>query len=1587
MQTLFVKLLEMGLAASWAVLAVLVLRALLKKAPRWTVCLLWALVALRLVCPFQIESPLSLVPDTEEVTQHVLQMRSEPAAPTPEAAPEAVGTALPDTQRPAGTATSQAPAETWQAPPASAQATDSGIQSSNTMSGAPVQGAQSAPAAAEQAKKTGFSAIGAWVWLAGFAAMLIYTLTSWLALRRRVRASIPLHGKFRLCDEIDTPFILGMLRPRVYLPSGMSEEQSACVAAHEAMHLRRGDHIWKPLGFLLLSVYWFHPLVWLSYILFCRDVELACDEAVARHLDLEGKKAYSNALLACSMPRPRVAACPLAFGEAVVRQRIRHVLNYKKPAFWIVALALLAAAVTAVCFLTAPAERPPELSQIELAEARVTDLRPDTPQSFSLTQAQLDQLQTRLRTLKTGRKDDDLNGMTPFYTLTVQAADGTEFSLAGYNDDRLTGLIGASHVWRIDDMAFCDYLAELCADGPASGAAEQARVPLTPEELARAAQVFNWAYSAEGMEDTAVLQSSCFVQITYDDVLELDLKEFLAYFAVDDAQVTQAQYDALKQAGMLSEGTDDEKQPLRRIPAAEVARTLRAYAGIGLEELTDFQTRRTELCYLEQYDAFFLSGSRTPDGFNPDSGYVLGDEAVLRGSMGISGERRVMRLAREGEGWCIRSFLPDEETAALTQDEIDRVNAAFALTQSAADGSLVVNPLCCFLTAAYDDVRRMPLAQFLRYLPDSEDDVTEAEFEALRAAGYLPEEWQSPAAMPVPLHRYPAADVDALLQAYAGVALEDMEDYRHPFSGYAYLSGYDAFYTTTSDFGLATFTCTAGTYSSTTAVLYGTPDHTGAQMVLTLRREGGSWYIHSFLSDSALQLTFNQVPLSGTISFDRLLALAGAEPHVIYDQPEIQSDRYRVVEFPDGSQAGGWMADDGTLRSVNAFYWKLTDGVDACGVTGGMNYLDAAALFTRDETTHTEADSRSPDITREILYGSVGYMQPYCYVEYAAGVPQSLVVSNGSAKMTFWITDEAVAAVGYQLPEEPMALPLTELAQRRRAGSLWNDADLTELLSGLELAFSDLYFSGAADFDSSELYLLFQLLSSADERESYFHPDDGQYHFTGAFIRSVLDRWLTDYRFDITQCAHYDAAADAVVTPVSGGFGGGFGFRMLGRSLDGSLCTILGERVDGDGKTVVRKAYILEFYDGGVYLRGARPATDEENALPREAFTGEALYDTIYAAEVATQPFFVFDDPDTLSSQNLYRLFLAWSSRDEQLACKNDSDGMLHFSEAFIRSVLDRHLRHYRLDLSQAVVYPEASYYDAAENEIVTQDLQGGGGFDSDLLSVQVDGSVITYILGFPVSDVEQKLNTGRAYSAYKEYRLEFSDGNIYILSVRPAALTQKDVLLVLQSANGDPSADLVRQFWLYSRAHPWMLGFMPEFSENPAEDWDRMTMQLYWCWLESHSVEMAMTKQDFSSCATELYGWQAATYTDHSSEYLIWNGADEAYRPAAGDTVPNGYYQLRSLDFHSDGTFTAVFDGVHFIEGELGEEYASVSDNMRVLYDMGGMALSSQPQEFAKLVYEAMRSGSLTPDETLRVRMRLQGGLEPFVYLSCSRE
>ena len=295
MSALFLTILHMSVCASWLVLAVLLLRLCLRRAPKWFNVLLWGIVAVRLIFPFSVESPLSLLPHTEAIRPAITTVQTQPAQISSAAA--AGGSA--------------APAQSW-------------------------------------------LSILAWVWLAGAAALLLYTMVSTLRLRHRVREAVRLRGNIYQSERIDSPFVLGTIRPRIYLPYRMDSRDRQHVIAHEQAHLRRGDHLWKPLGFLLLAVYWYNPLVWAAYILFCRDMELACDERVIRDMAAEERATYSQALLDCSRGRHWVAACPLAFGEVGVKTRVKAVLWYKKPAFWAVLGAVVVCAVVAVCFLTNP---------------------------------------------------------------------------------------------------------------------------------------------------------------------------------------------------------------------------------------------------------------------------------------------------------------------------------------------------------------------------------------------------------------------------------------------------------------------------------------------------------------------------------------------------------------------------------------------------------------------------------------------------------------------------------------------------------------------------------------------------------------------------------------------------------------------------------------------------------------------------------------------------------------------------------------------------------------------------------------------------------------------------------------------------------------------------------------------------------------------------------------------------------------------------------------------------------------------------------------------------------------------------------
>lgn len=310
MDDVFLKLVNLSISASWLILAVLVLRVVLKKAPKWVMPLLWGVVALRLVCLFSIESALSLIPSAETIPSEIVTETREPVLYEQATLDIVTNPTLPSAAEvPVGVSRQQAQV-------------DFNIYSI--------------------------------LWLAGMAALLVHALVSAGRLKRKLATAILLRDNIYESEFVDSPFVFGVVKPNIYLPMRMDEGTAAYVIAHERAHLARRDHWWKVLGYLVLALHWFNPLVWVAYILFCRDIELACDEKVVKGLDGAARADYSQALLSCAAPGRAVAACPLAFGEGNIKTRVKSALHYKKPAFWVAAAAVLAVVIVAVCFLTNP---------------------------------------------------------------------------------------------------------------------------------------------------------------------------------------------------------------------------------------------------------------------------------------------------------------------------------------------------------------------------------------------------------------------------------------------------------------------------------------------------------------------------------------------------------------------------------------------------------------------------------------------------------------------------------------------------------------------------------------------------------------------------------------------------------------------------------------------------------------------------------------------------------------------------------------------------------------------------------------------------------------------------------------------------------------------------------------------------------------------------------------------------------------------------------------------------------------------------------------------------------------------------------
>ncbi|GAA0798627.1 hypothetical protein GCM10008910_23510 [Faecalicatena orotica] len=323
MEAVFLQLLNMSIAGSWMIFAVMLLRFPLKKAPRWVTCVLWGLVGIRLIFPFSIESILSLIPSAQTIPENFVHME-QPAI-------------------------------------------SSGIDVVNQIMN-PVLSRQFAPDPASSADPLQIiTYIVSVIWLIGMALMLLYMVCSFFILKAIMRTAVRVRGNVWQSERVRSPFVLGMIRPRIYLPFHMSSAKMKYVIAHEKAHIRRHDHWTKPIGFLVLTVYWFNPAIWAAYILLCRDIEVACDESAVRNMGVDERKSYSMTLLSFGSGHHTPAICPLAFGEGNIRQRVKNVLNYKKPVLWMLIAAVIVCTAVAVCFMTNPKEKIQKVDALEVA--------------------------------------------------------------------------------------------------------------------------------------------------------------------------------------------------------------------------------------------------------------------------------------------------------------------------------------------------------------------------------------------------------------------------------------------------------------------------------------------------------------------------------------------------------------------------------------------------------------------------------------------------------------------------------------------------------------------------------------------------------------------------------------------------------------------------------------------------------------------------------------------------------------------------------------------------------------------------------------------------------------------------------------------------------------------------------------------------------------------------------------------------------------------------------------------------------------------------------------------------------------------
>ena len=837
LKTAFLKLANMSISASWLVLAILVLRLVLKKAPKWVNVLLWGIVAVRLICPFTIESALSLIPSTQTIPMNI-EMAAKPAI-------------------------------------------DSGVEVVNSMVN-PMIAASFTPNPAASANPLQiWIPLAAVIWAFGMVLMFLYTAISYWRLNRRIDTAVLYRDNIFQSENVSSPFVLGIIKPKIYLPFHMNEQDLQHVVAHERAHIRRKDHWWKPLGFLLLTIHWFNPLIWLAYVLLCRDIELACDEKVIKELDNEQRADYTQALVDCSVNRRMIAACPLAFGEVGVKDRVKTIMNYKKPTFWLILVALILCVIVAVCFLTDPIQEKNSLSflnyKYSISMSEYQDVIPavhytseNDQGSIGIGMVEGEAFATYLDTVQWTEKWFAPTDLSSTGSVAVNVANNLRitiydrnFAAVKFNDEVCYYRIKANDYQRIQDLL-------MPADSERLEMASETRLELALGVVTIKENDTQTEKQRLSLNDVIILSQkgydlnwSDFDQYEYIEtgfglyIRRYEINE-LFHFSIGGAGPNSKPmymhlgvngedpdaYIDIRDGGVtefISEHNSDSSEAWDRIPMVMVNGEL--YLDTGKESTVMARCGMMDGEITSQVDGSKVPTMDNQSNFGTGYGYQYGPiegtiEIKMNGKWWIFATEEARKGIQFPEDRDKEPQTDYNVDRTLTQEEIGTINAAFDPTLYDKQGNrMSTNIWSCFFTSYYDDIRDMDFAEFLMYYPSDGSTVDRHEFDALRnQEDFWFKNAESLDNMPVPVHKLSARIVELTLKEYAGITLKDLDT-----SKVDYLAEYDAFYNYTSDYAPGIFQCTRGEIDGDLVRLYEETDN--GTDILTLRKDGDKYLI------------------------------------------------------------------------------------------------------------------------------------------------------------------------------------------------------------------------------------------------------------------------------------------------------------------------------------------------------------------------------------------------------------------------------------------------------------------------------------------------------------------------------------------------------------------------------------------------------------------------------------------------------------------------------------------------------------------------------------------------------------------------